>query len=149
VIEAWRERFGNTNARILKRKNRLILPGDVSDEIATLVGSYDRQTLRANRGLVINSAGKGPLPSQQSRVYSHGKQVTGDTGMSGERFGALKLPTRPRAPEPKGKRCGMRRDPANALIFLRSVMRGARQMNCSKRCAALVSSAFWISATIP
>lgn len=43
VIEAWRERFGNTNARILKRKNRLILPGDVSDEIATLLGSYDRQ----------------------------------------------------------------------------------------------------------
>jgi Zn-dependent peptidase ImmA (M78 family) len=43
VIEAWRERFGNTNARILKRKNRLILPGDVSDEIATLIRSYDRQ----------------------------------------------------------------------------------------------------------
>jgi len=28
VTEAWREHFGNTNARVLKRQNRVILPGD-------------------------------------------------------------------------------------------------------------------------
>jgi Zn-dependent peptidase ImmA (M78 family) len=43
VIEAWRGRFGNTNARILKRKNRITLPADVNDEIAEVLRSFDRQ----------------------------------------------------------------------------------------------------------
>jgi hypothetical protein len=40
VIEAWRGRFGNTNARILKRKNRITLPADVNDEIAAVLLSF-------------------------------------------------------------------------------------------------------------
>lgn len=43
LIAAWRERFGNTNARVLKRKNRLILPGNVDDEFASALRSYDQQ----------------------------------------------------------------------------------------------------------
>jgi Zn-dependent peptidase ImmA (M78 family) len=43
VIEAWRGRFGNTNARILKRKNRITLPADVNDEIAAVLLSFDQQ----------------------------------------------------------------------------------------------------------
>jgi Zn-dependent peptidase ImmA (M78 family) len=42
LISAWRERFGNTNARILKRKNPLILPG-ATDEITTALRSFDQQ----------------------------------------------------------------------------------------------------------
>jgi Zn-dependent peptidase ImmA (M78 family) len=44
VIEAWRGRFGNTNARILRRKNRIVLPGYVSDEIAAALQSFERQS---------------------------------------------------------------------------------------------------------
>jgi Zn-dependent peptidase ImmA (M78 family) len=43
VIEAWRGRFGNTNARILKRKNRITLPADVNDEVAAVLLSFDQQ----------------------------------------------------------------------------------------------------------
>jgi hypothetical protein len=43
VIEAWRERFGNTNARILKRKNRIVLPGNVDDELAATIWSFEEQ----------------------------------------------------------------------------------------------------------
>jgi hypothetical protein len=41
LISAWRERFGNTNARILRR-NPLILPG-ATDEITTALRSFDQQ----------------------------------------------------------------------------------------------------------
>jgi Zn-dependent peptidase ImmA (M78 family) len=44
VIEAWGRRFGNTNARILRRKNRITLPGHVSDEIAAALQSFERQS---------------------------------------------------------------------------------------------------------
>jgi Zn-dependent peptidase ImmA (M78 family) len=44
VIEAWRGRFGNTNARVLRRKNRITLPGYVSDEIAAALQSFERQS---------------------------------------------------------------------------------------------------------
>jgi len=37
LISAWRERFGNTNARVLKRTNRLTLPGNVDDEFASVL----------------------------------------------------------------------------------------------------------------
>ncbi|MBM3567333.1 MAG: ImmA/IrrE family metallo-endopeptidase [Alphaproteobacteria bacterium] len=43
LIEAWRERFGDNNARILKRNSRLTLPGNVGDEIASALRSYDQQ----------------------------------------------------------------------------------------------------------
>jgi Zn-dependent peptidase ImmA (M78 family) len=43
LIAAWRERFGNTNARVLKRKNRWSLPAGVNDDIATAFWSFDRQ----------------------------------------------------------------------------------------------------------
>jgi Zn-dependent peptidase ImmA (M78 family) len=43
VVEAWRGRFGNTNARILKRKNRITLPADVNDEFAAVLLSFDQQ----------------------------------------------------------------------------------------------------------
>jgi Zn-dependent peptidase ImmA (M78 family) len=43
VIEAWKARFGNTNARILRRKNRIPLPADLDDEIATAFRTFDQQ----------------------------------------------------------------------------------------------------------
>ncbi len=43
LISAWRERFGNTNARILKRENRLILPADVDDNPGVALRSFDQQ----------------------------------------------------------------------------------------------------------
>jgi len=43
VIEAWQERFGNTNARILRRKNRFSLPADLDDEIAVAFRNFDQQ----------------------------------------------------------------------------------------------------------
>jgi Zn-dependent peptidase ImmA (M78 family) len=43
VIEAWRERFGNTKPRILGHKNRFTLPSYVSDEIAATVCSFEQQ----------------------------------------------------------------------------------------------------------
>jgi Zn-dependent peptidase ImmA (M78 family) len=44
VIEAWRERFGHTDARILRRKNRITLPSYVSDELAAALQSFERQS---------------------------------------------------------------------------------------------------------
>jgi Zn-dependent peptidase ImmA (M78 family) len=43
VTEAWRERFGNTSARILRPKNRITLPDHLSDEIAAALQSFERQ----------------------------------------------------------------------------------------------------------
>ena len=43
VIETWRERFGDTNARILKRKNRINLPSDASGEMAEVCRSINEQ----------------------------------------------------------------------------------------------------------
>jgi Zn-dependent peptidase ImmA (M78 family) len=44
VVEAWRERFGHTNPRVLRRKNRIMLPDYVSDEIAAPIQSSERQS---------------------------------------------------------------------------------------------------------
>jgi Zn-dependent peptidase ImmA (M78 family) len=44
VVEAWRERFGHTNPRLLRRKNRVALPDHVSDEIAATLQSFERQS---------------------------------------------------------------------------------------------------------
>ena len=43
LIAAWRARFGNINARILKSKDRLSLPGAANDEIVSALRSYDQQ----------------------------------------------------------------------------------------------------------
>ena len=43
VIAAWQDRFGNTNARMLKRKDRIALPAEVDNEIATAFRSFDQQ----------------------------------------------------------------------------------------------------------
>jgi Zn-dependent peptidase ImmA (M78 family) len=43
VIEAWQERFGNTNARMLKRKDRIALPPEIDNEIAAAFRSFDQQ----------------------------------------------------------------------------------------------------------
>jgi Zn-dependent peptidase ImmA (M78 family) len=43
LISAWRARFGDTNARILTRKNRPTLPADLKDEIAVAYRSLDQQ----------------------------------------------------------------------------------------------------------
>jgi Zn-dependent peptidase ImmA (M78 family) len=44
VIAAWRECFGNTNVRILRRKNHITTLGYVSDEIAEALRSFERQS---------------------------------------------------------------------------------------------------------
>jgi Zn-dependent peptidase ImmA (M78 family) len=43
VIEVWREHFGDTKARILKRKNRIALPGQRDDVIESALRSFDQQ----------------------------------------------------------------------------------------------------------
>jgi len=43
LISAWQERFGNTNPRILRRKNRPNLPGNINDEFAALWRSHELQ----------------------------------------------------------------------------------------------------------
>ena len=35
VMHAWRERFGNDHPRVLRRKDRIVVPGDTEDEIVT------------------------------------------------------------------------------------------------------------------
>jgi|SRR6516225_5419519 Zn-dependent peptidase ImmA (M78 family) len=44
VVDAWRERFGDTNPRLLRRKNHIALPDCVSDEIAAALHSFERQS---------------------------------------------------------------------------------------------------------
>lgn len=43
LISDWQERFGNTKARILKRRNHLTLPAGANDEIATALRSFGQQ----------------------------------------------------------------------------------------------------------
>jgi Zn-dependent peptidase ImmA (M78 family) len=42
VLHAWRDRFGNDDPRILRRKDRIVVPCDVDEEIATVVRSFDQ-----------------------------------------------------------------------------------------------------------
>ena len=44
VIDAWKERFGNTSRRPYGHKNRITLPGYVSDEIAAALQSFECQS---------------------------------------------------------------------------------------------------------
>jgi len=41
VMQAWCERFGNDHPRVLRRKDRIVVPGDTEDEIVTAVGTFD------------------------------------------------------------------------------------------------------------
>lgn len=43
VIQAWYERFADTKACIIKRKNRLPVPADASDEMAEMFNSFNQQ----------------------------------------------------------------------------------------------------------
>jgi Zn-dependent peptidase ImmA (M78 family) len=43
VLGAWEVRFGTTNARISRRKNRITLSGYVTDEIAAELRAFERQ----------------------------------------------------------------------------------------------------------
>jgi hypothetical protein len=43
LISAWRGRFGNTNGRILTRKNRPSLPGNLNDEMVKALQELDQQ----------------------------------------------------------------------------------------------------------
>jgi Zn-dependent peptidase ImmA (M78 family) len=43
LISAWRERFGNTNARVLKHKNGLCFATVANDEFATALRSFNQQ----------------------------------------------------------------------------------------------------------
>jgi Zn-dependent peptidase ImmA (M78 family) len=42
VFQAWRDRFGNDNRRILRRKHRIVLPDEVDEDMASAVRSFDR-----------------------------------------------------------------------------------------------------------
>jgi Zn-dependent peptidase ImmA (M78 family) len=42
VLQAWRDRFGNDHPRMLRRKDRIVVPCDVDEEIAAVVRSFDQ-----------------------------------------------------------------------------------------------------------
>jgi Zn-dependent peptidase ImmA (M78 family) len=42
VLQAWRDRFGNDHPRMLRRKERIVVPCDVDEEIAAVVRSFDQ-----------------------------------------------------------------------------------------------------------
>jgi hypothetical protein len=42
VLHAWRDRFGNDNPRLLRRKDRIVVPCDVDDQFAAAVRSFDQ-----------------------------------------------------------------------------------------------------------
>ena len=41
IMQAWRDTFGNDHPRILRRKDRIVVPGDAEDEIVTAVRAFD------------------------------------------------------------------------------------------------------------
>jgi hypothetical protein len=41
IMQAWRDTFGNDHPRILRRKDRIVVPGNVEDEIVTAVRAFD------------------------------------------------------------------------------------------------------------
>jgi Zn-dependent peptidase ImmA (M78 family) len=43
IMQAWRDTFGNDRARIMRRKDRVLLPGNADDEIVTTVRSFDEK----------------------------------------------------------------------------------------------------------
>jgi Zn-dependent peptidase ImmA (M78 family) len=42
VLKAWRDRFGNDHPRMLRRKDRIVVPCDVDEEIAAAVSSFEQ-----------------------------------------------------------------------------------------------------------
>jgi Zn-dependent peptidase ImmA (M78 family) len=41
IMQAWRDTFGNNHPRILRRKDRIVVPGDAEEEIVTAVHAFD------------------------------------------------------------------------------------------------------------
>ena len=41
IMQAWRDTFGNDHPRILRRKDRIVVPSDAEDEIVTVVRAFD------------------------------------------------------------------------------------------------------------
>jgi hypothetical protein len=41
ILQAWRDTFGNGHPRVLRRKNRIVLPGGAEGEIVTAVRAFD------------------------------------------------------------------------------------------------------------
>ena len=42
VLQAWRDRFGNDNPRMLRRNDQIVVPCDVDEEMAAAVRSFDQ-----------------------------------------------------------------------------------------------------------
>ena len=42
VFQAWRDRFGNDYPRVLRRKDRMVVPCDLSEETAAVVRPFDQ-----------------------------------------------------------------------------------------------------------
>jgi Zn-dependent peptidase ImmA (M78 family) len=42
VMQAWRDMFGNDHPRILRQKDRIVVPGDTEEEIAAAVRAFDQ-----------------------------------------------------------------------------------------------------------
>ena len=42
IMQAWREHFGNDHPRVLRRKDGIVVPCDVDDDIAAAVRSFDQ-----------------------------------------------------------------------------------------------------------
>ena len=57
VMQAWRDRFGNDHPRVLRRKDRIVVPCDADDEIAAVVRSFDQA---ATMRLLEHFAGRLP-----------------------------------------------------------------------------------------
>jgi Zn-dependent peptidase ImmA (M78 family) len=41
IMQAWREHFGNDHPRVLREKDRIVVPCDVDDDIAATVRSFE------------------------------------------------------------------------------------------------------------
>jgi Zn-dependent peptidase ImmA (M78 family) len=43
VMQAWRDMLGNDHPRILRRKNRIVVPSDTAEEIAAAVRAFEKE----------------------------------------------------------------------------------------------------------
>jgi Zn-dependent peptidase ImmA (M78 family) len=41
ILEAWRDKFGNTHPRILHRRNRIVVPGNAEGELVTMFSAFN------------------------------------------------------------------------------------------------------------
>jgi hypothetical protein len=42
VLQTWRERFGNDHPRMLRRKDRIVIPCNMDEEAAAIVRSFEQ-----------------------------------------------------------------------------------------------------------